>query len=172
MQYLPKDRMRRLRQEQEADTVQTTGRLPVPEQKIKHSLPDMSPEGKEDRGIETQDTQRRTLSRVSLHEMRSLPSPISLSVVEEKRARRHMWKLRTGAMRSMRYYVVPRKLCGWGYSQLLQLRRREAHYMLGLQGTTATCATTTATGTHEQEQATVLHMQASASTHTDMPTPH
>ena len=76
-----------------------------------------------------------------VHEMWSTPGHISLSVDEEKRARRYMWKLRTGVMRSMRCYVVPRKLRALGYSQVLQLRRREAHYMSSLQRTAATCAT-------------------------------
>ena len=106
-----------------------------------------------------------------VHEMWNIPGHISLSVDKAKSARRRMWKLRTGAMRSMRCYVVPWKLCGLGYSQLLQHRWREAHYMLGLQRTTATCATTTATGTHEKDKAKGLHVQAPASTHTDMPTP-
>ena len=65
-------------------------------------------------------------------------------------------------------YVVPLKICGLGYSQLLQHRRRKAHYMLRLQRTTATCATTTATGNHENDEAKGSHVQASASTHTDM----
>ena len=78
--------------------------------------------------------------------------------------------MRTGAMRSMHCYVVPWKLYGFGYHPLLLLRRREAHYMLGLQGTTAR-ATTTATGTHEKEQTESLHVQASAGTHADMPAP-
>ena len=44
--------------------------------------------------------------------------------------------------------------------------------MFGLQETTETCATTTAQGTHEEEeeQATGLHRQPSGSTHTDMRT--
>ena len=40
--------------------------------------------------------------------------------------------------------------------------------MLRLQRTTATCATTTATGNHENDEAKGSHVQASASTHTDM----
>ena len=125
----------------------------------------MSPERKEARGIETQDTQRRTLSRVSLHEMWSMPGLVSLSA-DQERARRRMSNMRAGAMRSMRCYVAPRKLYGEGYLQIL--RRREAHYVPGMQGTTA-CATTTATATHEKEQTSGLHMQASASTHTEVP---
>ena len=74
-------------------------------------------------------------------------------------------------MQSMRCYIAKRELCRSGYMQLLQLSHREAHCMLGLQGTTATYATKTTTGTHGKEQAKVLHVQASAGTYTDMPTP-
>ena len=44
--------------------------------------------------------------------------------------------------------------------------------MFGLQETTETCATTTAQGTHEEEEerATGLHVQVSGNTHTDMRT--
>ena len=66
MQHLLKDHVCRLRQEQEADTVRKTGRLELPEAANKHTLPGMSPEG--------------IFSRVSLHEMRSIPALISLSV--------------------------------------------------------------------------------------------
>ena len=64
MQYLLRDHVRRLRQQPKADAVPNIGRLHVPEQKIKHSLPDVSPEGNDDGWIETQDTQRRALSQV------------------------------------------------------------------------------------------------------------
>ena len=57
-----------------------------------------------------------------------------------------MWKLRIGAMRSMRRYVVPQKVCDLGYSQVLQ-RRREAPYMPGLPETAAVCGTITGTAT-------------------------
>ena len=103
--------------------------------------------------------------------MWSTPDHVNVSVDEEKRARRYMWKLRAGVMRSMRCYVVPRKLRALGYSQVLQLRRREAHYMPSLQRTAATCATTTAPGAHEKEQAKGLHVKTAANTNTDMPTP-
>ena len=79
-QYLPKDSVRRLRKQEEADAVQNTGRLQLPEQKNKRSLPDMSPERNEARGIETQDTQRRTLSRMSLPEVWNILGLISISV--------------------------------------------------------------------------------------------
>ena len=75
--------------------------------------------------------------------------------------------MRTGAMRSMRCYVDKRKLYGFGYLPLL--RRREAHYMPGLQGTTA-CEMTTATEPHEQEQKSGMQVQASARAHAELPT--
>ena len=169
MQDLLKDHMRRLRRRQNGNAVQNTGCLQLLEQKDKHSLPDMSQERNETRGIETQDTQGRALSRVSLHGMWSIPGLVSISA-DKERARGHMSRMRTGAMRSMRCCVAQKKIYGFGYIPLLLLRRREAHYMLGLQRTTA-CATTTFTETNEQEQAKSLHMQASARTHTEVPTP-
>ena len=73
MQHLLKDHVCRLRQEQEADAVQKKGRLELPEAENKHSLPSMSPEG--------------ISSRVSLHEMWSVPALIGFSVDYEKRTR-------------------------------------------------------------------------------------
>ena len=131
----------------------------------------MSPERNEAQGIDTQDTQRRTLSSASMHEMWSMPSLINLSADEERAARRHMSNMRSGAMRSMRCNVDPRKLYGSGYLPPLQLLRREAHHMPGLQERTA-YATTTATESHEKEPTAGLHVQASAGTHTNMSTAH
>ena len=82
MQDLPKDRVRRLRKGQNGDAVQNTGCLQLPEQKNKCSLPDMSPERNEAREMETQDAQRRALSRVSLHEMWSIPGLVKISADE------------------------------------------------------------------------------------------
>ena len=79
--------------------------------------------------------------------------------------------LRSSTLRSMRYNVAPRQIYGFGCLPLLLPCRREAHHMPGLQGTTA-CTTTTTTGTHEKEQTESLHMQASAGTHTNVPTAH
>ena len=93
-----------LPQELEADTVQKTGRLKLPEAENIVCLSGMSPD---ENGIS---------SRVSLHEMWRIPALISLSVDYEKRARRHMSTLRTGAKRG----------CRFEYSQLRQFRRREA----------------------------------------------
>ena len=107
MQDLPKDSVRRLRKQEKADAVQNTGRLQLPEQKNKRSLPDMSPERNEAREMETQDAQRRALSRVSLQEMWSIPGLVRLSA-DEERACRHMPNMRTGTMRSMRCYATPR----------------------------------------------------------------
>ena len=150
MQYLPKDSVRRLRKQEEADAVQNTGRLQLPEQKNKRSLPDMSPERNEARETETQDAQRRALSRTSLHAMWSIPGLVALSA-DKRRACRHMPNMRTGTMRSMRCYVTPKKLYGCGYLPLLLLRRHQAYYMPGLQGTIA-CETTTATKPHGKER--------------------
>ena len=75
--------------------------------------------------------------------------------------------MRTGAMRSMRCHVAPRKLYGVGYLPVLLLRRREAHYVPVLQGVTG-YATTTATEPHGDEQESGLHVQASARTHTEL----
>ena len=94
-----------------------------------------------------------------------MPGLVSLSA-DQKRARRRMSNMRAGTMRSMRCYVAPKKLYGEGY--LRTLRRREAHHVPGMQRTTA-CATTTATPAHEKEQTSGLHMQASESTHTEVP---
>ena len=150
MQDLPKDSVRRLRKQEKADAVQNTGRLQLPEQENKRSLPDMSPERNEARETETQDAQRRALSRMSLHDMWSIPGIVTLSA-DEKRACRRMPNMRTGTMRSMRCYVTPRKLYGYGYLPLLPLRRHQAYYMPGLQGTTA-CETRTATGPHGKQR--------------------
>ena len=150
MQYLPKDSMRRVRKQEEADAVQNTGRLQLPEQKNKRFLPDMSPERNEARETKTPDAQRRTLSRMSLHEMWSIPGLVTLSA-DKKRACRRMPNMRTDTMHSMRCYVTPRKLYGYGYLPLLLLRRHHAYYMPGLQGTTA-CETTTATKPHGKER--------------------
>ena len=103
-------------------------------------------------------------------EMRNISGHISLPTDKARRPRRHMSKLRSGEMRSMRCYARTRRLCTIGNFQVLRLHPNEAHYMLGLQGTAATCAKEKTTGTHAKEQAKVLHVQASASTHTDMPT--
>ena len=131
----------------------------------------MSPERNEAQGIDTQDSQRRTLSSASMHETWSIPGLVDLSVDEERAARRHMSNMRSGAMRSMWCNVDPRKLYGSGYLPLLPLRRREAHHMPGLQERTA-CATTMATESHEKKQTESLHVQASAGTHKNMPTAH
>ena len=171
MQYLPKDSVRRLWKGKKADAVQITGCLQLPEQKNKRSLSDVSPERNEAQGSDTQDTQRRTLSSASMHEMWSVPGLVNLSADKEMAARRHMSNMRSGAMRSMRCDVDQRKLHGSGYIPLLQLLRREAHHMPGLQERTAG-ATTTATEYHEKEQTAGLHVQASAGAHTNMPTAH
>ena len=171
MQYLLKDHVRRLRRAKKVDTVQITRSLLLPECKTKRSLPDMSPGRKEDPGIEARDRPKTKSSSETLHQMWSIPRLINLPIDEEKRPRRHMSKLRSGEMRSMRCYARTRRLCILGYFQVLRLHPHAAQYMLGLQGTAATCAKEKTTGTHAKEQAKVLHVQASASTHTDMPTP-
>ena len=57
-----------------------------------------------------------------------------------------MWKLRVGAMRGMRRYAVPQRVCDLGYSQVFQ-RRRETPCMPGLPETAAVCGTITGTAT-------------------------
>ena len=98
--------------------------------------------------------------------MWSIPGLVSLSA-DQKRARRRMSDMRGGAMRNMRCYVTTRTLCRCGYLQIL--RRHETHYMSAMQGTSTT-PTTAATETHAEEQPTSLHVQASAATHSELPT--
>ena len=54
---------------------------------------------------ETQEKEQTKGSHV--HEVWNIPGLVSLSADKAKNARRHMWRLRTGAMRSMHCHVVP-----------------------------------------------------------------